>query len=82
VQEISAAYGRIGQDLGRNVAPVGMALQRELEERPDLNLCAADMEYPSWAGIYLEGCVLYAILFGRSPVGLTYRIQGLLRVCS
>jgi hypothetical protein len=75
-QEIDAAYGKIGKDLGDKVAPVAVAFQRALKERPDLNLYAEDGEHPSWAGIYLEGCVLYATLFGRSPVGLTYRMQG------
>jgi hypothetical protein len=75
-EEIAAAYGKIGQELGGKVAPVGLAFRRSLQERPDLNLYAADRKHPSWAGIYLEGCVLYAILFGRSPVGLTYRMQG------
>ena len=75
-EEIAAAYGKIGQDLGARVAPVALAFRRSLQERPDLNLYAADGEHPSWAGIYLTGCVLYAVLFGRSPVGLTYRMQG------
>jgi hypothetical protein len=74
-EEIAAAYSKIGQDLGAKVAPVALAFSRALRERPDLNLYAPDGEHPSWAGIYLEGCVLYAILFGRSPVGLTYRMQ-------
>jgi hypothetical protein len=76
-EEIAAAYSKIGQELGAKVAPVALAFQRSLRVRPDLNLYAPDGEHPSWAGIYLEGCVLYAVLFGRSPVGLTYRMQGL-----
>jgi hypothetical protein len=75
-QGIDAAYSKIGKDLGDKVAPVALAFQRALKERHDLNLYAEDGEHPSWAGIYLEACVLYAILFGRSPVGLTYRMQG------
>jgi hypothetical protein len=73
---IVAAYRKIGQDLGVKVAPVSLAFSRALKERPDLNLYAPDGGHPNWAGIYLEGCVLYAILFGRSPVGLPYRMQG------
>jgi hypothetical protein len=74
--EVAAAYTEVGQELGARVAPVGLAFQRAQQERPDLNLYAADRKHPSWAGIYLAGCVLYATLFGRSPVGLTYRMQG------
>jgi hypothetical protein len=75
-EETAAAYGKIGQDLRVKVAPVGLAFRRALQERPDLNLYAADGKQTSWAGTYLEGCVLYATIFGRSPVGLTYRMQG------
>jgi hypothetical protein len=68
---IVAAYRKIGQDLGVKVAPVSLAFSRALKERPDLNLYAPDGEHPNSAGIYLEACVLYATIFGRSPVGLT-----------
>jgi hypothetical protein len=74
--EVAGAYGKIGRDLNAKVAPVGLAFRRSLQERPDLNLYAADRKHPSWAGIYLQACVLYATIFGRSPVGLTYRMQG------
>jgi hypothetical protein len=74
--EIAAAYDKVGRELGARVSPVGLAFQRAQQERPDLNLYAADRKHASWAGIYLAGCVLYATLFGRSPVGLTYRMQG------
>jgi hypothetical protein len=74
--EIAATYGKVGQELGARVAPVGLAFRRAQQERPDLNLYAADRKHPSWAGIYLAGCVLYATLYDRSPVGLTYRMQG------
>jgi hypothetical protein len=76
-EEIAAAYSKIGKDLGDKVAPVALAFNRSLKERPDLDLYALDGEHPSWAGIYLEDCVLYATIFGRSPVGLPYRMQGL-----
>lgn len=49
--------------------------RRSLRERPGLNLYAPDEMHPSWAGTYLEGCVLYATIFGRSPIGLTHRIS-------
>jgi hypothetical protein len=75
-EEIAAAYGKIGQDLGDKVAPVALAFRRSLRERPDLKLHAEDGEHYSWAGFYLLGCVLYATIFERSPVGLTYRGSG------
>jgi hypothetical protein len=75
-KEIVAAYRKIGQGLGVKVAPVSLAFSRALKERPDLGLYAPDGQHPSWAGIYLEACVLYATIFERSPVGLTYRMSG------
>jgi hypothetical protein len=75
-EDMAAAYGKSGQELGVKVAPVALAFRRSLQERPDLKLHAADGDHPSWAGVYLLGCVLYATIFERSPVGLTYRMTG------
>jgi hypothetical protein len=75
-EDMVAAYGKSGQELGVKVAPVALAFQRSLQERPDLKLHAEDGDHPNGAGVYLLSCVLYATIFGRSPVGLTYRLQG------
>jgi hypothetical protein len=75
-EDVAAAYGKSGQELGVKVAPVALAFRRSLQEQPDLKLYAADSAHPSWGGLYLQGCVLYATIFERSPVGLTYRGSG------
>jgi hypothetical protein len=75
-EDLAAAYGKSGQELGVKVAPVALAFRRSLQERPDLKLYVEDRAHPSWAGLYLSGCVLYATIFERSPAGLTYRGSG------
>ena len=51
------------------VVPVGLAFANALKGRPELKLVVADNRHPTPAGTYLEGCVLFATLSGKSPVG-------------
>ena len=71
-EDIAQAYNNIGAELGVKVAPAGLAWQRALQERPDLNLYDEDLIHPSIHGTYLTICVLYATIFGQSPIGLSY----------
>ena len=71
--EIARAYNNIGAELDVKVAPVGLAWERAIEERPDLELFDRDGEHPNILGTYLTTSVLYATIFDRSPVGLSYR---------
>lgn len=48
--EIAQAHRDIARELGVDVAPVGLAWQRVMEERPDLDLFAPDREHPSMHG--------------------------------
>jgi len=70
-EEIAQDYTTLGTELGSSVAPVGLAWQKAIDERPDLNLYA-DGLHPNIQGTYLTTCVFYATIFGKSPVGLTY----------
>ena len=54
------------------VAPVGMAWEKALTHRPDLSLWRADHVHATPQGTYLAACVLYAVIYGQSPVGLDY----------
>lgn len=74
-EQIAEVYGKTGAQLGVKVAPVGLAFQRSLRERPELNLL--DGARPNQPGFYLTLCVLYATIFDQSPVGLPYRMQGI-----
>ena len=72
-ETIAEAHTDIGAELGVDVAPAGLAWQRSMEERPDLDLYDPDDLHPSGAGTHLALCVLYATIFDQSPVGLPYQ---------
>ena len=55
------------------MAPVGLVWERAIEERPDLELFDWDRVHPNIVGTYLTTSVLYATIFKRSPIGLSYR---------
>lgn len=68
---LAAAYKGVGSEIGARVAPAGLAFARALRQRPTLTLVSDD-GHPTPAGTYLAACVLYATLFGESPVGNPY----------
>ncbi|MGD8814110.1 MAG: SGNH/GDSL hydrolase family protein [Anaerolineales bacterium] len=70
--EIAQAHGDIAMELGVDVAPVGLAWQRAMEERPELDLYMPDDIHPSIHGTYLTVNVIYAAVFGEIPIGLDY----------
>lgn len=72
MDEIAQAHFDIGMELGADVAPVGLAWQRAMEERPEIDMYDIDKIHPSVYGHYLAASVLYATVFGESPVGLNY----------
>jgi len=41
-------------------------------KRPELELYQPDKRHPSLAGTYLAASTVYATVFGKSPVGLSY----------
>ena len=59
----------------REVAPVGLALERALAEEPDLELYDRDMRHPNAHGTYLTTAVFYATIFDRNPEGLPYGLE-------
>ena len=71
--EIAEAHDTIAAELEVEVAPAGLAWQRAATARPALSMYDDDDEHPSIHGVYLNACVVYARLFGESPVGLGYR---------
>lgn len=56
---------------GATISPVGLAWWQVLTDRPDITLFLDD-RHPTLAGAYLAGCVNYATIFGRSPLGNPY----------
>jgi len=68
---IDAGYREIGAELGVQVAPAGDAWQRAQSGLADAGLWQADGSHPTVAGTYLAACVLFAEIFGASPVGIS-----------
>ena len=52
--------------------PAGGNWDRAMEERPDLDMYHSDREHPSIYGTYLATNVVYATVFGKTPIGLAY----------
>ena len=69
IADIAAAYTSIGEELGAQVAPVGLAFSKSLSERPDLDLYSGDRSHANARGQYLAASVLYATIFGTTPEG-------------
>ena len=76
--EIAQAHREVGKELGVDVAPLGLAWERVMKDRLDVNLFARDFEHPSIYGTYLETLVVYATVFRRSPVETTYFPSGVM----
>jgi hypothetical protein len=72
-QALADAYTRAGNSNGALVIPAGLAFSTTTKQFPDIELYASDKRHPSLAGTYLAACTTYAVLFGKSPVGLSYQ---------
>ncbi len=73
--EIERGYAGVAQELNVPVAPVGNAWLDATRLSPPVELWQADGSHPSEPGTYLAAAVFYAVIFGQSPVGLTYIAQ-------
>jgi len=72
MQEIAKAHRDLANELGVEVAPVGLAWQQAAKERPALGMYSRDREHPSIYGMYLATCVIYATVYGKDPSGSAY----------
>ena len=70
--QLADAYTQAANDNDAFVIPAGLAFARSIAKRPELNLYVPDKRHPSVAGTYLAACTVYASLFKKSPVGLSY----------
>ena len=68
---LAAAYQKAGSELDIPVAPAGLAFAESLRQKPDLILYSQD-GHPTLAGTYLAACVVYGMIFGRTPLGNPY----------
>ncbi len=72
---IARVYTETAQRHGAGLAPVGLAWQRSIREKPDFGLYYKDDRHAGPAGAYLTACVFYAALFNTSPAGLPSQIN-------
>lgn len=63
------AFETAGKELDARIAPAGAAWEKALREHPEIELYAADGSHATEAGMYLNACVLYVAITGRSAVG-------------
>jgi hypothetical protein len=74
--QIAQQHREAGNELGVDVAPVGLAWERAAKQRPDINLFAQDLEHPSIYGTYLATAVVYATVYGTNPTDISYLPRG------
>ena len=70
--QLAEQYTQAGNASSALVIPAGLAFAKAIASLPGLELYDADKRHPSLAGTYLAACTVYATLYGKSPVGLSY----------
>ncbi|MEL6717684.1 MAG: DUF4886 domain-containing protein [Bacteroidota bacterium] len=73
-EKITAGYQKLAAMTQSKIVPVGPAWAYAKTLRPDLQLYDPDGSHPSTIGTYLSACVFFAVLTGKSPVGLPARL--------
>lgn len=77
IRKVEDMYVSVGNEVGALVIPVGLAFEEAYRQRPDIKLHKEyDGSHPDLIGTYLAACVVYASLYGRSPVGNPYDYFG------
>ena len=77
IRKIEDMYVSVGNEVGALVIPVGLAFEESYRRRPDFRLHKDyDGSHPNMNGTYLAACVVFASLYGKSPVGNTYDYFG------
>jgi hypothetical protein len=74
---ITKTYLEVARQHDALAAPVGEAWKDAFAARPGLVLHMADQSHPNAMGSYLAGCVFYATITGRSPVGLPGKVAAI-----
>ena len=77
IRKIEDMYVSVGNEVGAIVIPVALAFEEAYRQRPDIKLHKEyDGSHPDLIGTYLAACVVYASLYGMSPVGNSYDYYG------
>ena len=70
--QLAEQYTLAGNANDALVIPAGLAFAKAIAKNADIELYASDKRHPSLAGSYLAACTVYATLYRKTPVGLTY----------
>lgn len=77
MRKVESMYVAAGNEISALVIPVGLAFEEAYRQKPDLQLHKTyDGSHPDLIGTYLAACVVYASLYGKSPVGNGYDYFG------
>ncbi len=77
IRKVEDMHVSVGNEAGVFVIPVGLAFEEAYRQRPDIKLHKDyDGSHPELIGTYLAACVVYASLYGKSPVGNSYDYYG------
>jgi hypothetical protein len=68
--KVSDVYRRLGKKFDCQVAPVGDVWKSALAGERGISLHGQDGHHAGDQGSYLTACVFYAVMLGKSPVGL------------
>jgi hypothetical protein len=71
-----ALFERVARGTGARLVPVGRAWNALLRSGAFARL-DSDGTHPNLAGSYLIACTVYAVVYGRSPLGLGFTFPGL-----
>ena len=70
-------YVSVGNEVGGLVIPVGLAFEEAYRRRPAIKLHKDfDGSHPELIGTYLAAATVYAVVYGKSPVGNAYDYYG------
>ncbi len=70
--QLADAYTTAGNANDALVIPAGLAFAKAISKKADIAIYVADKRHPSLLGSYLSACTIYASLYNKSPVGITY----------
>lgn len=77
LERTETLYRETAREVGALVVPVGRAFAATARAHPDIPLhIPGDWSHPSREGTYLAAAVTLAALWGLSPVGLGYDMEG------
>jgi hypothetical protein len=69
-----STYAKLADSTGAVLAPCGIAWRRAILERPAMNFWGtadgSDNHHQGSYGVYLNACVFYMVMTGKSPVGI------------